>query len=1482
MSPRTREYVLLQPSINHRSMINQPNTRNKSSHSSLSLHLLYRKKKDLFTLRMSRKKSKRDSRGYSTHAKTIHMPSRDASSIAGTSKQKVKVSKAAQDELSCLLDKLRNDLQLGGGNQRGKKEPILFSTKDKKMVNKIIKLNDQLGSLGFNRDQIIKGFVAILSGESGTYFDNNSHSGDTSNELLSLEALLDWFCLHFTTEELPRVLTPAELRNDGGGDETISLLAKQGSSTMEKSTNRLATDPESTSHPTTTVENTERLKPQITTNMEIELLKPSSDKSSNENDKVSVGVDNDPDRKKWILQNYQFENDGEEECPCASVATTTTAIGVNEVPKESKTVEEIRLENIEKQIELDTASLNDDAANYMRSKYEIEDLKKKLKKSQQLAKALRKKIDKRKEMELEQMDQHLHISKDQGSDEDDYNGGMQNFFEKSTPVVKKDNEVKSEGASFSSSTTVISAGIPPGWTGKSPKELLTERCRKRSIPLPTFSKISGPRNGCAVKIKLDPTNGGELIINHEGPFSSFHDAQQYTSTLALYQLEPNLPMHSLLPQPFKDLWKTLIKEQELEKLALEIREKSDRNAQTTELLTSIEKLLEKQRESADKIALQDDLQGSMPPDDWDEESFGSKDEAKTNCTRQRPNKLKSKRRGDMLQQELKKKKNSHRYQAMLKSRKSLPIYDYRLQILEKIKNNSVTVICAETGAGKTTQCPQFILEDALESGEENISIICTQPRRISAMSVAERVSEEMDEDIGAKVGFQVRMESKTSHETKLVFCTTGVVLRRLQDDPNLLGVTHVVVDECHERQWQIDFLLITLRQLLRTTRSDLKVVLMSATLDSDLFCSFFNNAPLLKIPGRTFPVSKYYLEDILEATGHTIDETSRNARRNLKQHTSLPISITDKGGKQHKTSVSILPELESLELSEHYEGYSLSTRRSMEIVDEEIINYDLIEDLLTLLLVKNCPPNSAATSDDIPSTNNLCVKEGAVLIFLPGLGEIRMLHELLKSNPQFKDKERFDLIPMHSSISAKDQKRAFIPSKPGCQKIIISTNICETSVTIPDCVCVIDIGLERLQVQDRKSSTSALVTRWCSKASANQRAGRAGRIQAGICCKLYSSQTATKMKHQTTPELLRVPLEEVCLSILAGKLSNNSMDFLLQAPQPPLEESVGSALQVLQDVGAVMPILGKKSSTAAAQVTPLGLHLAKLPVHVRLGKMLIFGSLFGVLDKVLTVVASVSTKSPFILSVDDGNQANTAHKIFRHSTSDFLTYCNLWDAYTKAAKISSASARRFCSKHFISRSAMIEISETRKHLFQLLSSIGFISQSINSLDKLQSSQHNKYASRDEIINAAICAGLYPNVAHVVKESDSVAVLHKTERLWFNKSSTNYGKLLDSDWVIFQEKFATSKTFISFTSVVDPFILLLFGSSTVKHVEKKVVIDDWIEFDVAAQVAVMFRELKNGLMTVFDMYMESNADDPQFVTIVDDVCSLLSALRKSKS
>jgi len=185
----------------------------------------------------------------------------------------------------------------------------------------------------------------------------------------------------------------------------------------------------------------------------------------------------------------------------------------------------------------------------------------------------------------------------------------------------------------------------------------------------------------------------------------------------------------------------------------------------------------------------------------------------------------------------------------------------------------------------------------------------------------------MDEDIGQRVGYQIRMEMKRSRNTRLMFCTTGVVLRRLQDDPDLTGVSHIIVDECHERQWQIDFLLIALRRILQTTRKDLKVILMSATLDSELFCSFFDGAPFLSIPGRTFPVKQYFLEDVLEASEHIVEEDSRYALRGQRGEKSASLWVTGKGGEKKRQVVSLESELESLEVSDLYEGYSMSTRR---------------------------------------------------------------------------------------------------------------------------------------------------------------------------------------------------------------------------------------------------------------------------------------------------------------------------------------------------------------------------------------------------------------------------------------------------------------------------------------------------------------------------------------------------------------------------
>jgi len=342
------------------------------------------------------------------------------------------------------------------------------------------------------------------------------------------------------------------------------------------------------------------------------------------------------------------------------------------------------------------------------------------------------------------------------------------------------------------------------------------------------------------------------------------------------------------------------------------------------------------------------------------------------------------------------------------------------------------------------------------------------------------------------------------------------------------------------------------------------------------------------------------------------------------------------------------------------------------------------------------------------------------------------------------------------------------------------------------------------------------------------------------------------------------------------------MNFLLQAPQPPSTESVDNALQVLEEVGAIAPIPSNGNRSNYETITPLGLHLAKLPVHVRLGKMLIFGALFGVLDVVLTIVASLSAKSPFVANIDNSPQIKAAHKVFCHPSSDFLTSCKVWDAYIAAMNISPSNARNFCTKNFLNRTAFIEIGECRKQFFTLLSSIGFVDRSIKTLDDMALSSCNKNNSKEEIINAAICAGLYPNVAHVAKQPgvSSFTLYNRNERLWFHKSSTNFNKILSTEWIVYQEKFATSKTFVSATSVIQPFSLLLFGHSDVKHLERKVVIDGWIELNMAAQVAVMFRELKHALARSIEDRMEANVG-AEVDVIIDGICRLLSIEAREK-
>lgn len=371
------------------------------------------------------------------------------------------------------------------------------------------------------------------------------------------------------------------------------------------------------------------------------------------------------------------------------------------------------------------------------------------------------------------------------------------------------------------------------------------------------------------------------------------------------------------------------------------------------------------------------------------------------------------------------------------------------------------------------------------------------------------------------------------------------------------------------------------------------------------------------------------------------------------------------------------------------------------------------------------------------------------------------------------------------------------------------------------------------------------------------------------------------MKQQSMPELQRVPLEEVCLSILAGGLAANCTNFLLQAPQPPEEVSVQAALRVLEEVGAVNPqpykVTVSTSDTHTETLTPLGRHLAKLPVHARLGKMLIFGALFKVLDKVLTIAASLSAKSPFVTNFDNSQQAAAKHRSFRHETSDFLTVCNVWEAYCAASVVSDSNVRRFCAANFLSRNALTEIGDMRRQFVELLGQIGFVSSS--EVRHVETSVYNLNGKKEEIVTAVVCAGLYPNVAHAVKGAQNAppTLFDKDkERVYFHNSSVNHKKVLEGEWVAFHEKFATSKVFLSSTSLVHPFSLLLFGGSiAINHLERKVIIDDRIVLNMAAQTGVMFRELRHKLTILLNEIIEVSDANLKNDTLINGIVKLLS-------
>lgn len=515
------------------------------------------------------------------------------------------------------------------------------------------------------------------------------------------------------------------------------------------------------------------------------------------------------------------------------------------------------------------------------------------------------------------------------------------------------------------------------------------------------------------------------------------------------------------------------------------------------------------------------------------------------------------------------RESSMAYQNMLPIRKALPVSKMRHEVLTAIEQNPLTIICADTGAGKSTQIPSFILEHHLSHGRD-CKILVTQPRRISAISLAKRVSQELGEDksaIGTErslLGYAIRLESKTSRSTRLTFATTGVLLRMIESSAELDELDYLVLDEVHERTMDLDLLFIALRRL-QERQNALKLVLMSATVDAQKFSNYFGGAPVLNIPGRTFPVEVRYLEDAIE---DTLD---------MKPHGN---HIVDDSDTENET---LMPEETTLTKLANLEHYSNKVQTRIAQLDEYRIDYGLTASLIEAIATKEKYRHYSA----------------AILVFMPGIAEIRRLNGELQSRNTFTQGWIIHLL--HSSFSTEDLERAFAFPARGYRKIVIATNIAETGITIPDVTAVVDTCKEKVMRFDERRQLSRLTEGFISRSSARQRKGRAARVQEGLCFHLVTRyRYENLMLEQHVPEMLRLSLQDPILRIKVWNLGSIE-ETLAAAIDPPSSKNVRRAVERLKDAGAL---------SSAEELTELGKRIALLPLEVVLGKLAILGVVF--------------------------------------------------------------------------------------------------------------------------------------------------------------------------------------------------------------------------------------------------------------------------------
>jgi ATP-dependent helicase HrpA len=538
----------------------------------------------------------------------------------------------------------------------------------------------------------------------------------------------------------------------------------------------------------------------------------------------------------------------------------------------------------------------------------------------------------------------------------------------------------------------------------------------------------------------------------------------------------------------------------------------------------------------------------------------------------------------------------------------LPVSGMRDEILATLKAHQVVIVAGATGSGKTTQLPKMLLELG------KTSVGHTQPRRIAARTISERIAEELGNT--EIVGYQVRFTDTVGKNTRIKLMTDGILLNEIHRDRNLKKYDAIIIDEAHERSLTVDFLLGYLKQLM-PRRPDLSIVITSATIDPESFSRHFGGAPIVEVSGRTYPVEIRYRPLVAEA----------------------------------------MDEEEPTEDLDPIEGINAALD---ELAREE---------------------------------------RGDVLVFLSGEAEIRDAEDAIRG----RNLPNTEVLPLYGRLSAADQHKVFGRNTSGARRIVLATNVAETSLTVPGIRYVIDAGTARISRYSVRSKIQRLPIEAISQASANQRSGRSGRTSPGIAIRLYSEQDFEKRPEFTEPEILRTNLAAVILQMISLGLGDiHAFPFL----QPPDSRGVKDGLDLLRELGAITV---STSSTREAKITRIGKQLSSLPIDPRLGRMVLESKVHGTTREVMAIVAALSIQDPRERPLEKRTQADQQHARFTDPTSDFITFLNLWNYLELQQKqLSGNQFRRMCKAEYLNFLRVREWHDVYRQLTRLSKQLGLV------------------------------------------------------------------------------------------------------------------------------------------------------------------------------